>query len=91
MKLEFNSLTEIIDFLKEIGYTVEKQDFLSNEEFQKKLDEIKHTPARKLNDIPWNPFEPHYPSYPYPPITVTNEQIKEKWTPPQIQSSGDIK
>lgn len=72
MKLEFNNINEVIDFLKEIGYNVEKQYFTMPKEDNKEEDNKQVDEWWKKNYQPY-PFST--PSYPYPPLTYYNAQI----------------
>ena len=61
MKIQFESISEIISFLEEIGYTVEKKDLLKD--------------FTKITN-PFSPVTPNIPSYPYSPVTVTYDKNK---------------
>lgn len=66
MEIQFDSINEIIAFLEEIGYTVEKKSLFKDME-------------RITN--PFTPVTPNIPSYPYPPITVTYDANKATEVP----------
>lgn len=89
MKLEFNGLEEVIDFLKNIGYTVEKinwkidkvcEEGKSNEEKELSDDWWKKLPQ---NPYPFNPYNPYYPTCPtYPIVTfdaMNDPSLSEKF------------
>lgn len=72
MKLEFNNINEMLDFLKEIGYSIEKKDTTvenlneaeTTEEKENIKDWIKDLPKNPYPYIPTNPYNPWYPNYP---------------------------
>ena len=72
MKLEFNNINEILDFLQEIGYSIEKKDLAventseieTTEDKDDKNDWIKDFPKNPYPYIPTNPYNPWYPNYP---------------------------
>lgn len=82
MKIEFNNLTEILDFLKEIGYKVTKQDCCGNCKKEGKesdeplniLEKTFKTNPEDFKELPKNPFTPTYPYYPsFPIVTCVKE------------------
>lgn len=94
MKLEFNNINEIIDFLKELGYTVEKCNWKIDkvcsgiDEKEENSDEKKESLEdwwKKIpqNPYPLNPYNPYYPNYPnYPIVTfdaMNDPSLSEKF------------
>jgi hypothetical protein len=82
MRLEFNNLAEIFNFLEEIGYNVtkkccktckekEERDKVDDENLiftEEKIKDLKFPPSPST---PYNPFTPYYPIYADYPITTT--------------------
>lgn len=96
MKLEFNNINEIIDFLKEIGYTVEKNLCCPCKTDEKTLT-INDKDLKEIWKDDWwkNPYQPYYPTniptYPYQPITTFDAQNDPELSKKFVMNNTQLK
>jgi hypothetical protein len=100
MKLEFDTLDEMINFLIMLGYRVEKRTIEGMEEIEGKIEEKTLTITDKeleemRKKFPQNPYpypttSPYYPIYPSYPVTCDTRQDENLSSKFYMNNKGQI-